>query len=104
MKGRNESNIYLTTYSTHFIYGYMVKGNSDSERCNPLPLFFRLTARVILHVSSNIQDNTCHSICYPSLEELAGTTNSSPMNHYLYLSIHVGVLLVCLALNHMYLV
>ena len=40
---------YLTTYSTHFIYGYMaseymVKGHSDTERGNPLPphglLFF----------------------------------------------------------------
>ena len=37
--------IYLTTHSTHFIYGYMasdkkttkVKDHSDSERGNPLP-------------------------------------------------------------------
>ena len=33
---------YLTTHSTHFIYGYMasdmVKDHSDSERGNPLPL------------------------------------------------------------------
>ena len=33
---------YLTTHSTHFIYGYMVSGHmikdhSDSERGNPLP-------------------------------------------------------------------
>ena len=32
---------YLTTHSTHFIYGYMVsdmvKDDSDSERGNPLP-------------------------------------------------------------------
>ena len=33
---------YLTTYSTHLIYGYMasdimVKDHSDSERGNPLP-------------------------------------------------------------------
>ena len=33
---------YLTTHSTHFIYGYMasdimVKVHSDSERGNPLP-------------------------------------------------------------------
>ena len=33
---------YLTTYSTHFIYGYMasdimVKDHSDSERGIPLP-------------------------------------------------------------------
>ena len=34
---------YLTTHSTHFIYGYMasdiimVKDHSDSEKGNPLP-------------------------------------------------------------------
>ena len=28
---------YLTTYSTHFIYGDIVKDHSDSERGNPLP-------------------------------------------------------------------
>ena len=33
---------YLTTHSTHFIYGYMasgimVKDHTDSERGNPLP-------------------------------------------------------------------
>ena len=32
---------YVTTHSTHFIYGYMasdmVKDHSDSERGNPLP-------------------------------------------------------------------
>ena len=27
---------YLTTHSTHFIYGYMVKDHSDSEKGNPL--------------------------------------------------------------------
>ena len=28
---------HLTTHSTHFIYSYMVKDNSDSEKGNPLP-------------------------------------------------------------------
>ena len=28
---------YLTTHSTHFIYGYMVKDHSDIEKGNPLP-------------------------------------------------------------------
>ena len=28
---------YLTTHSTHFSYGYMVKDHSDGERANPLP-------------------------------------------------------------------
>ena len=44
LKGRKEM-FYLTTHSIHFIYGYtasdiiMVKGHSDSDRGNPLPLF-----------------------------------------------------------------
>ena len=29
---------YLMTHSTHFIYEYIVKDNSDSERGNPLTL------------------------------------------------------------------
>ena len=40
MEGRKEM-FYLTTHSTHFIYGYMasdwVKDHSDSEKGNPLP-------------------------------------------------------------------
>ena len=32
-----EKMFYLTTHSTHFIYGYMVKDHSDSEKGNPLP-------------------------------------------------------------------
>ena len=32
-----EGMFYLTTHSTHFIYSYMVKDHSDSERGNPLP-------------------------------------------------------------------
>ena len=42
INGKKEM-FYLTTYSTHFIYGYMasdiimVKDHSDSERGNPLP-------------------------------------------------------------------
>ena len=39
-EGRKEM-LYLTTHSTHFIYGYMVsdhkKNHSDSEKENPLP-------------------------------------------------------------------
>ena len=38
---REREMFYLTTHSTHFIYGYMasdmVKDHSDSERGNPLP-------------------------------------------------------------------
>ena len=40
---RRKEMFYLTTHSTHFIYGYMasdiimVKDHSDSKRGNPLP-------------------------------------------------------------------
>ena len=39
---REREMFYLTTHSTHFIYGYMasdimVKDHSDSEKRNPLP-------------------------------------------------------------------
>ena len=36
MEGMKEM-FYLTTHSTHFIYGYIIKDHSDSERGNPLP-------------------------------------------------------------------
>ena len=54
---------YLTTHSTHFIYGYMasdmVKDHSDSEKGNPLP-----PHRLLLSI--NRQDNTYHGLCYTS--------------------------------------
>ena len=36
MREREREMFYLTTHSTHFIYGYMVKDHSDSERGNLL--------------------------------------------------------------------
>ena len=39
---------YLTVYSTHFIYGYIVKDHSDSEKGNPLlsnGLFFLINSK-----------------------------------------------------------
>ena len=39
---------YLTTHSTHFSYGYMVKDYSDSEKGNPLPphrLLFQINSK-----------------------------------------------------------
>ena len=52
LRGRKEM-LYLTTHSTHFIYGYkasdMVKDHSDSERGNPLPphgLLFSINSKV----------------------------------------------------------
>ena len=77
---REREMFYLTTHSTHFIYGYMVKDHSDSEKGNPLPPLgysYRLTARVLLYAPSHRQDNTYHSLCYTSRGTLAGTRNSS---------------------------
>ena len=76
---------YLTTHSTHFIYGYMA---SDiwlrtilivrKETCHShMGYSYRLTARVLLYAPSHRQDNTYHSLCYTSRGALAGTRNSS---------------------------
>ena len=71
---------YLTTHSTHFIYGYMVKEHSDSETGNPLPphgLLFVLAARVLLYAPSHRQDRAYHGLCYASRGTLDGMRNSS---------------------------
>ena len=64
---------YLTTYSTHFIYGYMASDIWQSttqivreETCCHMGYFFRLTARVLLCAPSHRQDNTYHGLCYTS--------------------------------------
>ena len=75
---------YLTTHSTHFIYGYMaldiLKDHSDSERGNPLPphgLLFPIISRVLLYSPFHRQDNTYHGLCYTSRGGLAGTKKCS---------------------------
>ena len=77
---------YLTTHSTHFIYGYMasdiimVKTTQiarEETRCRHIGCSYRLTARVLLYAPSHRQDNTYHSLCYTSHGALAGTRNSS---------------------------
>ena len=70
---------YLTTHSTHFIYGYMVsdimvKDHSDRERGNPLP---PLGLLFLLYASSHRQYNTYHGLCYTSRGALSRTRNSS---------------------------
>ena len=81
---REREMFYLTTHSTHFIYGYMP---SDiwlrtilivrKETCCHIGYSYRLTARVLLYAPSHSQDNTYHSLCYTSRGALAGTRNSS---------------------------
>ena len=76
---------YLTTHSTHFIYGYMAPDIwlrtilivRKETRCRHIGYSFRLTARVILYAPSHRQDSTYHGLCYTSRGALAGTRNSS---------------------------
>ena len=76
---------YLTTHSTHFIYGYMTSDIwlrtilivRKETRCCHIGYSYRLTARVLLYAPSHRQDNTYHGLCYTSRGALAGTRNSS---------------------------
>ena len=84
LEGRKEM-FYLTTHSTHFIYGYMVSDIwlrtilivRKETRCRHIGYSYRLTARVLLYAPSHRQDSTYHSLCYTSCGALAGTRNSS---------------------------
>ena len=81
-KGRKEL-FYLTTHSTHFIYGYIasdiwqktIQIAREETRCRHMGYSFRLAARVLLYASSHREDNTYHSLCYTSRGALAGTRN-----------------------------
>ena len=82
---REREIFYLTTHSTHFIYGYMASDIwlrtilivRKETRCRHIGYSYRLTARVLLYAPSHRQDNTYHSLCYTSRGALAGTRNSS---------------------------
>ena len=81
----NYYTFYLTTHSTHFIYGYMASDIwlrtilivRKETRCRHIGYSYRLTARVLLYAPSHRQDNTYHGLCYTSRGALAGTRNSS---------------------------
>ena len=76
---------YLTTHSTHFIYGYMASDIRlrtilivrKETCCHHICYSFKLAARVLLYAPSHRQDSTYHGLCYTSCEALAGTRNSS---------------------------
>ena len=82
---RRKEMFYLTTHSTHFIYGYMASDIwlriilivRKETRCRHIGYSFRLTARILLYAPSHRQDNTYHCLCYTSRGALAGTRNSS---------------------------
>ena len=71
---REREMFYLTTHSTHFIYGYMVSDIwlrtilivRKETRCSHIGYSYRLTARVLLYAPSHRQDNTYHGLCYTS--------------------------------------
>ena len=89
---REREMFYLTTHSTHFIYGYMASDIwlktilivRKETRCYHIDYCYRYTsysfllaARVLLYAPSHRQDNTYHGLCYTSHGALAGTRNSS---------------------------
>ena len=84
-KERRKEMFYLTTHSTHFIYGYMERDIwlrtilivRKETRCCHIGYSFRLTATVLLYAPSHRQDSTYHSLCYTSRGALAGMRNSS---------------------------
>ena len=65
---------YLTTHSTHFIYGYMASDIwlrtilivRKETRCRHIGYSYRLIARVLLYAPSHRQDSTYHGLCYTS--------------------------------------
>ena len=81
-EGRKEM-FYLTTHSTHFIYGYMASDIwlrtilivRKETRCRHIGYSFRLAARVLLYAPSHWQDSTYHGLCYTSRGALVGTRN-----------------------------
>ena len=77
---REREMFYLTTHSTHFIYGYMASDIwlktilivRKETRCRHIGYSYRLTAKVLLYAPSHRQDNTYHGLCYTSRRALAG--------------------------------
>ena len=65
-KERERKMFYLTTHSTHFIYGYMASDIwlrsilivRKETRCRHISYSYRLTARFFLYAPSHRQDNT----------------------------------------------
>ena len=84
-----EKCFYLTTHSTHFIYGYMASDIwlrtilivREETCCRHIGYSYRLTARVLLYAPSHRQDNTYHGLCYTSRGALAGTRNTKKRRH-----------------------
>ena len=91
---REREMFYLTTHSTHFIYGYMASDIwlrtilivRKETRCCHIGYSYRLAARVLLYAPSHRQDSTYHGLCYTSRGALAGTNAwmMSPLHVYVF--------------------
>ena len=74
MRERESEMFYLTTHSTHFIYGYMASDIwlrtilivRKETHFRHIGYSYRLAARVLLYAPSYRQDNTYHGLCYSS--------------------------------------
>ena len=79
---------YLTTHSTHFIYGFMASDIwirtilivRKETRCHHIGYYFRLTARVHLYAPSHRQEGNPKSPLY----ELLFLVSSIDLLHVLY--------------------
>ena len=82
---RKRNVFYLTTHSTHFIYGYMASDIwlrtilivRKETRCRHIGYSYRFTAKVLLYMHHPTDRITHHDLCYTSRGALAGTRNSS---------------------------
>ena len=72
---REREIFYLTTHSTHFIYGYMASDIllrtilivRKETRCRHIG-YLSINSKGFLYASSHRQDNTYHGLCYTRLE------------------------------------
>ena len=87
---RKREMFYLTTHSTHFIYGYMASDIwlrtilivREETRCRHIGYSFRLAARFLLYAPSHRQDSTYHGLCYTSRGALAKFITTKAINIY----------------------
>ena len=103
-EGRKEM-FYLTTHSTHFIYGYMASDiwlrailMREETRCRHIGYSFRLAARVLLYAPSHRQDSTYHGLCYTSRGEGALPPSTTVIKYpmlYHWHYINCNIVYVC---------
>ena len=108
---RETEMFYLTTHSTHFIYGYMVSDIwlrtilivRKKTRCRHIGYSYWLTARVRLYAPSHRQDSTYYGLCYTSRGALTGTRNTEKQEReteMFYLTTHSTLYLRLYGVRH----